>query len=167
MLEKIKEFIAREDIISLYELVDHEALDLEMKQELQEIVLQLATEKMHDKMAEGSAFDFEDKSEQFVLRVLYENAIGAFQAGERYDSCEAFSMLSASSSSKLFEKALKKHLLALQEGVDFDTFINEWVSVEPPKHFFISSFTKEVEKMFVAQEKALSIATQSYAKFFR
>lgn len=167
MVEEIKELIAKEDIISLYEMVDHDALDLEMKQELQELIVQLATEKIHDKMSEGLSLDFEDKSEQFVLRVLYENAIGAFQAGERYDSSEAFSMLSVASNSKLFEKALKKHLLALKEGIEFETFINEWVSLEPPKHFFISSFSKEVEKKFIVEEKALSLATQSYAKLFR
>lgn len=167
MIEEIKELIAKEDIAALYEMVDHHALDLELKQELQELIVQIATEKIHDKMAEGYSFDFENRSEQFVLRVLYENALGAFQAGERYDSSEAFSMLCVSSNSKFFEKALKKHLLALKEGVDFDTFINTWVSTEAPKHFFISSFSKEVEKMFVAQDKALRLATQSYAKLFR
>ena len=167
MIETIKGFIAKEDFANLYETMHNEDLTPEIREELSRVTLELATEKAHDKMLEKSLFDFDLESEQFVLRLLYEQALARFELGEYYEAKETLSMLSVASNSKLFEKSLKKHLLALDEKVDFETFIQTWVSRQTPKHFFISDFSKEVEKKFVKEEKNISMATQRYAKLFR
>jgi len=167
MIEKIQTLITNEDFPALYEIADDDSLDLDSKQELHQMLVDLATEKVHEKIADKCLLDFDDKSEQFVLRVLYENAIGAFEAGESYESQEAFALLASVSNSKFFQKALRKHLLALLRGVSFETFIQEWIASEAPKHFFVSSFSKEVEKMFVQEEADLSKQTQRYTKLFR
>lgn len=167
MINKIKDFLAKENLEALYDVLEKESLESSVKQELYVEMMTLATEKLHDKMAEGKCFDFEDKGEHFMLRVLYDNAIASYEAGEVYESGEAFKVLCVASNSKFFEKSLKKHLLAVMQNIDFETFFGVWVDSEIPKHFFVSKFSKVVEKRYIAESKALSIATQSYSKFFK
>jgi hypothetical protein len=166
MIETIKEYLAKEDLVALYGVLAEDMLEEDGRRELESEMLNIAREKMHDKMAEQKRFDFDNKSEQFVLRVLYDDALGFYEAGEYYESGEAFALLAAASNSKLFEKSVKKHLLAVQQKVSFETFIDEWVEDKVLKHFFVSKFTKTVEKSYKAELSVLNASVQRYAKLF-
>ncbi len=168
MIEKIKGYIEAEDIESLYGVYAQEGLlDEAERQELLAVLVDMATDRLHEKMVSQEHFMFDNKSEQFMLRVLYEKALSEFEAGHSYEAQEAFAMLSVASDSPFFSEAVKKHLLALMVSVDFDTFITQWVSDEAPKHFFLSRFTKEVDKRLKKGADAVAQATQKYAKLFR
>ena len=146
MVETIKGWIQERDYKSLYETIhESEAITEEDKQELLAYILEIATEQIHENIVNQEKIDFESESEHFVLRFLYDNAINAFETGELYEAKESFGLLSAASNSKHFEKSLHKHIYACMKGIDFDTFVQDWVAPEELKHFYISSFTKVCE----------------------
>lgn len=159
--------MAQKDFEALYELLATDVLDEDSKGELEEEMSVLAREMMHDRMVEGFPFDFTHKQEHFILRVLYDNALTLFESDERYEARETFAMLAAASSSKLFEKSMKKHLLALDSGLSFETFIDEWIADKVPKQFFASKFTKIVEKNYKIERERLNLSIQAYVKLFK
>lgn len=172
MLDSIHTWIKNKDFTSLYQSIHTtdtktEALSDEDKEELLPYILELATEVVHEQIISGRKLDFEQESEHFMLRFLYDDAMSAYEAGEIYETKEALALLSALTSSKHFEKSLHKHILALVTEVGFTDFVQHWMTNQPLKHFYISEFSDEIEKRFKNQQSLVEEATQSYKKLFK
>jgi len=167
MIDTIKQWLVEKEYKPLYETI-HASDDISQddKQELLAYILEIATEQVHENIVNKEKADFERESEHFMLRFLYDNAMGAFQAGEFYEARESLGLLSAASNSKHFEKSLHKHIYACIENLDFDTFVQKWVAPVELKHFYISSFSKEFEDTWKDAESLVVMATKRFRKLY-
>jgi hypothetical protein len=168
MVETIKGWMKAKDFEALYQILhDSDALTKNDKEELLPHVLEIATETVHEHIINREKVNFEEKSEHFMLRFLYENAMNHYETGELHEAKEAFCLLASISNSKHFEKSLKRHILALLEEVDFDVFVTKWVEPRDLKHFYISSFSKVVEKRFKVLSDRIDDVMHHYKKLFK
>ncbi len=167
MVETVKEQLAQENYDWLYSFMsDPEGLNDAELNELHHTVIENATENLHNRVVEKRKIDFESKREHYMLRFLYDHAMGAYETGEHYEAQEALGLLSAVSNSKHFQKSLKKHILALALDVDFDTFVTTWVARQGLKHFYISEFTPECEKKYKSDADLVALKTKPFEKLF-
>lgn len=168
MIETIKEYLANKDYPSLYKVIyESEAVADELKQELLSQVLEMALEQVYENIVTKKKIDFEAQSEQFMLRFLYDDAMAMYEAKEQYEARESLALLSVVTDSKHFEKSIKRHICALVLNVGFEEFIQAWVEPVEMKHFYLSCFQKQSEKLFKEHNSAVEMARNRYRKLFK
>lgn len=75
------------------------------------LAMQAANDRMHDYIADCAKVDFTIKSEQFMLRVLYEEALALYSEAKWYEAAEKFALLAACCDTLIFHDAMRMHLL--------------------------------------------------------
>lgn len=165
MVDNIKEYIINEELAKLYAIYEAGSLDPKDQEELQGVLVQLSQDKMHEKVVEKEHFVWEDKDEQFVLRILYELALAHFEQGMNYEALSEFELLSVLSDNQAFSQAMKKHLFALDQELEYEDFTLAWLEGDE-KLFYMRDFDVDYERQFVEHLEAIDKKLEKTKKIF-
>ena len=166
MIDKIQEALRNRDIAFIYEAYRSEDISSKDQAELGEIIVEMAQEDLHEKIVTQMRFDYKQKREQYVLRVLYELALSTYEAGEMFEAREQFALLSCASNEAHFSNAMKRHVSALLMDVEHTVFMQEWVDMTKITRFYIASFTKQSDKISKKNSKQVDALIAPIAKLF-
>ncbi|RLC45830.1 MAG: hypothetical protein DRI23_13020 [Candidatus Cloacimonadota bacterium] len=149
---KVLEAQKNSDIASLYVLEQeaHETFDEATLQGFYANILDLALEKLTDTLESHRKMDMNEVQDFATTRALYEYAMEHYSAGQTKDASSLFEVLSGMTNDDKFSWALKLHWLAAAENLSLDDFIENMADIEVTqanKTFYISSFTKEAQKL--------------------
>ncbi len=149
---KVLEAQKNSDIASLYVLEQeaHETFDEETMHGFYANILDLALEKLTATLESHKKFDMSEVQDFATTRALYEYAMEHYSAGQTKDASSLFEVLSGMTNDDKFSWALKLHWLAAAENLSLDNFIENMADIEVTqanKTFYISSFTKEAQKL--------------------
>ena len=140
------------DIASLYVLEQsaNESFDEETLQGFYTNILDLALERLTDTLEAHRVMDMNEVQDFATLRALYEYAIENYSAGAISDASALFEVLSGLSNDKKFSDSLKMHMIASQEKLTLDDFLDKIADIDATQNagtFYISRFTKEAQKL--------------------
>ena len=166
MVDNIKEYIINEEIAKLYEIYEAGSLASKDQEELQSVLVQLSQDKMHEKVVEKEHFNWDKKDEQFVLRVLYELALAHYEQNMLYEAMCEFELLCVLSDNKEFSLAMKKHLFALDQELDYEDFVTSWLEGSEDLTFYMHDFDVDYEKQFVDHLAGIEKKLEKTAKIF-
>lgn len=149
---KILDAQQNSDIASLYVLEQnvYEVFDEESLQGYYANILDLALERLTDRLESHVKLDMNEVQDFATLRALYEYAIEHYSAGEISDASALFEVLSGLSNDEKFSNALIFHTIASKEKINLDDFIANIADIETTQKngtFYISEFTKEAQKL--------------------
>lgn len=166
MTQTIEEAVQNRDLPHIYETYYSDEIGVKDKETLGQIIVEIAQEDLHEKIVLQEPFCYANKREQYVLRVLYELALGTYESGEIYEAKEQFILLSVCSDEVHFSKAMKQHLSAILLDLEYETFVMQWVEDIDAKRFYISTFTKQSDKQSKGIKKQLDSVLEPIQKLF-
>jgi len=158
-LRKKREVAVKEgDIVGLYDVLDaYLAMDLEGEEidELYELILQNAFDKLADKLTRGERFDLENEVDVYSARAIYEHALERWDSKDFKGANELFLVLSY-----LVEGSIQKSMilgLALTaKRVGLDEFLNDFVDRKAldESSLFFDRFTAKADR-FLSENSLL------------
>jgi len=140
------------DIASLYVLEQeaHEVFDEETLHGFYANILDIALEKLTVTLESHKKLDMNEVQDFATTRALYEYAMEHYSAGQIKDASALFEVLSGMTSDDKFSWALKLHQYASSENLSLEDFLENIADIELTQQkgtFYISSFTKEAQKL--------------------
>ncbi len=156
--QEILEAQKNADIASLYILEQraHYILDEDTLHGFYANILDLALEKLTNTLEAHRVMDMNEVQDFATLRALYEYAIENYSAGALSDASALFEVLSGLSNDEEFSQAMKLHWIASAENLTLDDFIEKIADIEATQKagtFYISSFSKEAQKLLDKSQK--------------
>jgi len=127
---KEEEALKRGDLVTLYDLLDtYLALDIEDESvdRLYEKILELAFDRLSEKLTEGEIFDLSRPEELATARAIYEHALERWDRGEFVGAKELFLVLSYMIDDPSIRKSLLLSLALTAQRESLDHFLQEFV----------------------------------------
>ena len=155
--EKKDQALKKGDIQELYDLLDTFLL-LDKDEEVDELyqkILEVAFDRLADMLTSSQTFDFEDESQRYVARAIYEHALERWNEKDFKGANELFLVLSYIMPETLKE-AMMLPLGLTAKRVDIEEFINHYVDKEAldEESFFFDRFTDNARE-FMGRNRAL------------
>ena len=149
---KILEALTNADIATMYVLQDEavEIFDDESLNGFFANILDLALENLTNTLESCSSLDMDKVQDFATLRALYEYAMEHYHAGAIKDASALFEVLTGITKDESFTIALKYHLIASQNTIDLDTFLNTYADLnktQKSKTFYISCFKDTAQEL--------------------
>lgn len=160
----IQELITNEAVASLLHMLQHDELSATEGEQLQDLLVQMAQERMHQNVVEKSRLSWANEDDRATMQVLYELALAHYEQGMGYEASSEFELLAVISDNAAFSQAMKKHLFALQQEMEFDDLVSEWV--EDETSFFMHRFDSDFERKFGDHEAAIDQKLAQAEKLF-
>jgi len=162
-----KEAKAAQSVQKAYEVLDA-SLTLEQKSEIIDSlfseILQISFGDLAQKLADGKKFTIDSDEDLARLRAIYEHGIEKYSNGDYRGAKEIFLILFYMFEGTSLEDALKVHIVAAAQRIDFNQFFENYVDtymVETDKSryaHFIQHFCINVEQFLEANSKILQKA---------
>ena len=150
--QKVLQAQESSDLAALYVLQEeaYELFDEDTLSGFFANILDLALENLTNALEACVKLDTKDVQDFATLRALYEYAMEHYHAGAIKDASALFEVLSGITDDELFSRALTYHYKASENGIDLDTFMDEYADMELTQAnntFYISCFSKKAQKL--------------------
>lgn len=166
MIEVIRKAIADEDLETLYTIYEdaNAPIEAEVRDELEQVISELAIELFHQSIADGTVLALEEKREQFVLRVVYEIVLGLYASGDLEHAKAEIALLVLSTKDKNFQESMKIHLLAMLTELCYEDFLERFMGANEQHQFFIEHFTDAAYQEYKQEAKIVEQFLASFDK---
>ena len=157
---KEKEAFEQEDLVLLYDLLDtYLALDIEAESidRLYQKILEIAFDRLADKLTQGEAFDLSDETDRYTARAIYEHALERWDAKDYKGANELFLVLSYMIEEENIKKSLLLSLGLTAQKKSLDHFIEEYVdrSAIEEESFFFNALRPNADNYLTANAKLI------------
>ena len=110
-------------------------------------IVNRAFDVLSEYLTEHKKFNLSDPEEYATARAIYEHGIQRYSEKDRKGAKEIFLVLYYQIEEPEIREAMMIHAAAVMEGIDFETFIDEFADVthldpEDPKSIFITEFVQ-------------------------
>lgn len=145
-----KEMREQNSIAKGYQLLDIKLAmgeDEESINALFTFIVNRAFDVLSEYLTEHKKFNLSDPEEYATARAIYEHGIQRYSEKDRKGAKEIFLVLYYQIEEPEIREAMMIHAAAVMEGIDFETFIDEFADVthldpEDPKSIFITEFVQ-------------------------
>ena len=156
--KEILQAVQNGDIAKLYMLEQkaNDTFDEKTLLDYYRNILDLALEKLTGTLESHTKLKMEDVQDFATVRALYEYAMEHYHAGKNEDAAALFEILGGITDDEKFSHAMRIHTAAAREGVDLDTFLEEYAdmdAVERSGNFYIADFTDAVHSLLANAKK--------------
>ena len=145
-----KEMHEQNSIAKGYQLLDIKLAMGEEEETINEIftfIVNRAFDVLAEYLTEHKTFNLSDPEEYATARAIYEHGIQRYSEKDQKGAKEIFLVLYHQITDEEIREAMMVHAAAVMEGIDFETFIDEFADVsnlnpEDPKSIFITEFVQ-------------------------
>ena len=144
--KEILQAVQNGDIAKLYMLEQkaNDTFDEKTLLDYYRNILDLALEKLTDTLESHKKLKMSEVQDFATVRALYEYAMEHYHAGKNEDAAALFEILGGITDDAKFSQAMQIHTAAARQGVDLDTFLDEYTdmdAVESSGNFYIGDFS--------------------------
>lgn len=139
------------DTEKLYDLLEMLYVSSEDKSEEILIVISnifdTAMETVSNAFIDKKMFDPTDDKDKYVLRAVYEKAMGYYEKNDYYEAEKLFYLLSTICSDNDFRLSMQNHIRAMKKKIPLEKFIKEYVSDINVNEYFILNFKDKIRDL--------------------
>jgi len=148
-----REMSEQKSIAKAYQLLDIKLALGDAEDEINEIftfIVNQAFDTLAGYLTQKRHFDLSDPEEYAVARAIYEHGIQRYSENDRKGAKEIFLVLYHQITDREIRDAMMVHACAAMEGLDFETFIDDFADIadldpEDPKSVFVTRFRESHE----------------------
>ena len=131
-------------------------------------IVSRAFDALAEYLTEGKPFDLSRPEEWATARALYEYAIQAYSENDTQNAKEVFLVLYHTIADAHVKEAMMVHACAVMDGVEFEAFVEEHVTIErldpeDPKSVFLTEFSEPASALLARWSDHVAAAKRELA----